>query len=209
MVKQCPKNITVGSIVCLTIAILGIPLFPLASCHAEQLTIAERYAVLVEQSPVDAGFVTPEPGIHEHDENNILMLRAIPKPGYTFLHWLGDVDDMTANETFTTTSSPKIIIAVFHRKGNLGRLSASITESTEGRGLTTLRRNNPPIRNSGGFRGGGGGTVPPYTPPPYSPPSYDPPEEEEEEVPEPATLLTLGLGAIILMQCYRKKPCKN
>ncbi len=81
-------------------------------CRYEQ---EQGYCLLVQASPVDTGFVTPEPGVHRIGLNETVVLKAVPKPGYRFLYWLGDVDNPTANETIINLDSPKIVIAVFER----------------------------------------------------------------------------------------------
>ena len=193
MIRQCPKNVTAGTVACFTIAMLAVSIFPAALCHAEQISTSNGYALLIEQTPADAGFVTPELGVHERNKGDVLNLRAIPKPGYKFLYWLGDVEDTTDNETSVAIDSPKIIVAVFARSGHVG--GGDDIGLTPGAGRTQLRSSRASIRGGGGGRGAT----------PRDRPSYNPPRRNDEEVPEPTTLLTLGLGSLIAMRHRRKK----
>ncbi len=74
---------------------------------------AGNIAVLVQQTPANGGSVTPGIGVHEIGTNSQIALTAVPKPGYQFVYWLGDVADPTANNTTAYADNPKIIIAVF------------------------------------------------------------------------------------------------
>ena len=182
-------------------AIVGISQY--AYCESD------GYAMMIQQSPVDAGRVTPSIGIHRFTANKITTLTAIPKPGYRFVYWLGDVIDSTTNETTVIADGPKIIIAVFERteyefwtrdemimasRGASG--SYSKRESIGGRG-----------RAPGGFKepdnGGGGGDDG----------DEDEPEDmtdfpvptEESPVPDPATIALLGLGSIPVLAKRKKR----
>ncbi len=70
-------------------------------------------ALLVQQTPLDGGIITPSRGVHFFALNSEIVLTAIPNPGYKFIYWLGDVGDPTANRTITYLNKPKIIIAIF------------------------------------------------------------------------------------------------
>lgn len=72
-------------------------------------------AVLIQQTPIEGGIVTPGVGVQNFSSNSVLTLNAVPKPGYQFVYWIGDVTDPTSNRTTATIKSPKIIIAVFQR----------------------------------------------------------------------------------------------
>ncbi len=47
------------------------------------------YALLIQQSPPDAGTVTPGIGVHKIGIGQSVQLTAAPRPGYRFLYWLG------------------------------------------------------------------------------------------------------------------------
>jgi hypothetical protein len=73
------------------------------------------YAVLIEQSPIHAGTINPGLGVHKMAVGATLTLTAMPKPGYRFLYWLGDVSDPASMATQVRVDAPKIVIAVYER----------------------------------------------------------------------------------------------
>jgi len=172
----------------------------------------QGYALLLQESPVDTGYVTPSPeeGVYRGKMNEKVVLKAVPKPGYRFLYWLGCVADPVANETVIYLDSPKMVIAVFERMKY-----PQITESTSpskggrrGRGRGGLRRSaitfnprNPSVSFKPIWP-----TPPRWTPPPrpdFPVPGDDDSDDEDdfpvpgeaEPIPEPATILLFGLGA--------------
>ncbi len=72
-------------------------------------------ALMLEVSPVDGGTLNLEPGVHTYDRDAAVTLTAVPKPGYQFVYWVGNVDDAAASSTMVYLDSPKIVIAVFER----------------------------------------------------------------------------------------------
>ena len=168
------------------------------------------YALMIEQSPVDAGKITPHVGIHRVKLNEVVVLKAIPKPGYRFIYWLGDVTDVATNETTIVVGAPKIVIAVFERtEFDLPEFDV--------------------VRN--GLGRGGGSRVPDFSPRsrrvgsgweiPDRPEDIDEepgmdfpvpededfpvPEDEDFPVPEPTTVVLLSFGAVPLMLGRRKR----
>lgn len=73
------------------------------------------YALMVQQTPLSGGTVTPGPGVHTVAANGQVTVSATPKSGYQFVSWLGDVGDASAATTTVNVDSPKIVVAVFER----------------------------------------------------------------------------------------------
>ncbi|MCD4830642.1 MAG: PEP-CTERM sorting domain-containing protein [Anaerohalosphaeraceae bacterium] len=154
-----------------------------------------NYAILVQESPVGAGSITPGLGMHSFGENETITLNTVPKPGYHFVYWLGDVSEPTKNRTTLSINGPKIVIAVFERDSY--ELSASATAAT-GNSPTYLTPRHHNI-SSASFSGGSG--KPPNPTPPPGPPPIDPPPEP---VPEPTTIVILAVGACCAISNKRK-----
>ena len=72
-------------------------------------------ALLVQQTPAEGGIVAPTIGVHYFARNSQIALVAIPKPGYQFVCWLGDVTDPNSSRAVAYLDRPKIVIAVFAR----------------------------------------------------------------------------------------------
>lgn len=73
------------------------------------------YAVLIEQSPIHAGTINPGLGVHKIPVGATITLAAMPKPGYRFLYWVGDVSNPASMATDVRVDAPKIVIAVYER----------------------------------------------------------------------------------------------
>jgi hypothetical protein len=170
------------------------------------------YCLLIEQSPVDAGKITPQSGIYNAELDEVVVLRAIARPGYQFVYWLGDVTDPTTNETTILVDSPKIVMAVFER--------SKFELPIEGGIVSGIGRGG--LRRMPDFRPRGGGRAARSVPPPREPPEppeplerefpvpaepFPVPENDNEEIPEPATVILLGLGIVPLVVRRRgRKP---
>jgi len=184
-------------------------------------------ALLIQKTPAQGGVVTPGEGVHSCELNTFVTISATPRPGYQFVCWIGDVSDPAANSTMVQVGSPKIVIAVFERSEYEFLSLDSGIKSTPGGGLLAS-----PVDYSraGGGGGGGGRKQPKYRyddQPPYDDTDDDfptPPDESDndgnlpippdgengdfpvpEPIPEPATILLLGLGTLSLLNKRRKQ----
>ncbi len=171
------------------------------------------YCLLIEQSPIDAGKITPQSGLYNAELDEVVVLRAIARPGYQFVYWLGDVTDPTTNETTILVDSPKIVMAVFERSKfelpiDVGIVSGGGRGGLRGRPGFRPRRasedssiNRPPPSDDDGDDG----ELLDDFPVPAEP--FPVPENDNEEIPEPATVILLGLGIVPLVVRRRgKKP---
>lgn len=170
------------------------------------------YSLLLQVSPANGGVVTPaasSEGVYSAYAEENVTVTATPSPGYRFVYWLGDVGDQTANETSVSMNAPKMVVAVFERSDF--DFSQVVSRSVSSPGGGGLRRSPSPI----GYNpapSAAGGYVPDY---PDFPDFPDEPEEPDEEnpgddlpvpgemgqenpIPEPATVLLFGAGAMLL-----------
>ncbi len=177
-----------------------------------------KMALLLEQSPVDGGAVEPGAGVHRLETNSQITLRAVPKEGYQFVMWLGDVDEPDSPVTETFMDSPKIVIALFERSQYESIEAADLLGGGPGGG-GALTQSAADISSSSG--GGGGakrpGRIHPLieTPEEQLPDDFPVPDEgqpsdfpvpDQTEVPEPATVIILISGlALIRLQSRRFK----
>jgi hypothetical protein len=209
------KNVSPISIVTFVFALLAFGLFVAGPAYCQEGGVA----LLLQQTPSQGGMVTPDIGVHHYDAGTKVTLVAVPRSGYYFVYWLGDVLDPTASKTTAFLSEPKVIVAVFQQVEDdqmvVGQ-NATLREPGIG-------DSSPSYSISGG--GGGGGTPPgddPDTPteesdpPPDDPPDdpLDPPDDppidppdppvdppiDPPDVPEPATGLLLTLGGLALLK---------
>jgi hypothetical protein len=149
-----------------------------------------NYAVLMQESPAGAGEIQPGIGVHTFGVNEKVTLTTVPKTGYKFVYWLGDVSDPTANRTTLSIDGPKIVIAVFERDAyELPSASAAVCQGPEGL---------YPRYDS--IRGGEFSSNPDPEPP-------DNPHHPDNPVPEPGTMILLTSGAYMIMRkrLFRKQ----
>lgn len=162
---------------------------------------------MLEMSPVDGGTLNLSPGVYTYDRDAAVTLTAVPKPGYQFVYWVGNVDDATTSTTMVYLDSPKIVIAVFERsKFDLVEFEEGPEGSAGGGGL---------IRSGSDYAAGleqAGGAKRPskfHLPEPPQPNEDVPVPEEGEDfpvpVPEPATITFLLTGMLALAGRRRRQ----
>jgi len=175
------------------VVIITLILLAPAYCQLSGVTL------LIQQSPPQGGKVVPSAGVYDFELNAEITLTAIPKAGYYFVQWLGDVVDPTAPTTVAYLNKPKVIIAVFQQT-DYGTLLGGATVTPD------IVSSVVPV-GGGSSSGGGGGfsnNDPPKEPPPpddpddKDPPPWNPPDPPP--VPEPATGLLLALGGLALLR---------
>ncbi len=164
-----------------------------------------RLALLVQKIPEYGGVVTPTQSVQLAASDQLITITATPRDGYEFVYWLGDVTAPTSSITTVLVDAPKMVIAVFERP-QIGEFSETIPGSfsrgSKGYAKASFRSSRPnsnPIASPS---------------PVFSPRNKatfvnqiiinEPPEEsddpEKPEVPEPATIVMLGSGLIILLR---------
>lgn len=155
--------------------------------------------LLLQQLPADGGTITPDTGIHHVELNTSVTLTAIPKPGYQFVYWLGDVSDPTLNRTTAYLDAPKIIVAIFERAEFELEGLLEIGSGIPGRFGGAMRASASDYSRRG-YSGGGGSQqqkVRRPTPKPPEPPL--PPPEVPVPIPEPATVVLLAVGSYLAL----------
>ena len=179
----------------LAAAIVLWGLFAPADCQAEEVLL------LLEQTPVKGGEITPIAGVHHFKPGSEVVLTANPKPGYQFVHWLGDVSDATANSTVVYLNKPKVIVAVFEQaEYGAKKTLPGGGGGGGGGGLMPTAGNFFPQGGISPGGGGGGGKPQPVT---YVLDT----KGTTPEVPEPATGVLLVMGCLFAFARRRgKKP---
>ena len=176
-----------------------LPLMAITACLAAPAYC--QTTLMIQQSPPDGGTVTPAVGVHDFAPNSEVTLTAVPKPGYQFVYWLGDVSDATSTRTVTYLNTPKIIIAVFVRNEYEFLLGSDSISSLPIGGLYVSARD---YSNQGGSGEIVRRTSNPSTPkPPVE--KHNVPVPKQEPVPEPATGVLLILGGLLTSVIRRKK----
>lgn len=165
---------------------------------------APNVSLVLQQTPAKGGEITPAAGVHHFAPNSEITLKAVPRPGYKFVNWLGDVSDPTANKTVVYLNKPKIVIAVFEQTDNDTPIDEENLNSGGGGGVGGgLLPTATDLSRPGGFSAGGGGGMPK----PQQIIYVDlPSKDTTPKVPEPATGVLLVLGGLFTFIRRRVKP---
>jgi hypothetical protein len=148
-------------------------------------------ALLVQLRPTEGGVVQPGVGVHHFSPHSAVALTAVPKPGYEFVCWLGDVDDRTATSTVAYLDKPKIIVALFEQIRYEVLPAAGVAFG--GRFLPGGPQASGVIPSASPIL-----PAPPLSPTPPPSPVPPPPGPQPPPPAEPSTILLLGVGAAIL-----------
>jgi hypothetical protein len=176
----------------LVFVIIAFGLIMPAYCQSKDIVL------LLEQTPVKGGEIKPAAGVHHFQPGTEIMLTAIPKPGYKFTHWLGDVSDATASSTVVYLNEPKVIIAVFEQaEQGISGDGEDLLLSGGGGGGGGLFPTALDLSRPGGFSSDGGAK-------PQKPVYYIKGKKPTPQVPEPATGLLLMLGGLFALK--RRSP---
>lgn len=157
----------------------------LVAITAHASTEAVAYQLLIERSPIAAGTVSPNTGIHRFFANSMVSLSAVPGPGYQFAYWLGEVSDPTAQRTTVRVDAHKVVIAVFHPEPR-EHVEEQLALSGGGDGMMIA---SPADLSTPSWGPGGQAKPGDITPPAIRP---------EIVTPEPGTIALLGLGCLYL-----------
>lgn len=141
--------------------------------------------LLIQQTPIRGGTISPSAGIHRFARDSQVTLTAVAQPGYQFSYWLGDVGDPAASCTTVYLNGPKVVVAVFEPVEH-----ESLAESSPvgGAGGAVIPAAGD-FANQGWSELHGSGRS-------AQQPSL--PRFPAAAVPEPVTIILLGLGAVLL-----------
>jgi hypothetical protein len=163
-------------------------------------------AVLLEKAPVEGGTLRPQAGVHDFSPGTEVTLAAVPKQGYRFAYWIGEVVDSASSTTTAYIDGPRIIVAVFVRNEYAFEDVRDIIPGAPLGGL---------VGSAGDIGGGGGGGgIGGRRQDIDFPPLPEPPEPEEvefpvPEIPEPSVLLLLAAGAAAVFRRRHALPASG
>ena len=194
--KLCSPPFVGWRIYVSAIAIIAGWLFAPAYCQTPNV------ALLLQQTPSKGGALTPIAGVYHFELNSEVSLTAVPKPGYQFVYWLGDVSEPGATNTIVYLDKPKIIVAIFEKaEFSTSRAEESQTISSGGGGGGVagggLMTNVVSYGQAGSLSTGSGGKRQQVIKPVYP--------NGNEVIPEPATVILLVLGSVFVFTRRNKK----
>jgi len=167
--------------------------FAPADCNAEEVVL------LLNQTPAKGGNISPIAGIHHFKTGSQITLTANARPGYQFVHWLGDVSDATATSTMVYLNKPKVVVAVFEQAEYGAKdILPGGGGGGGGGGLMPTASNFYP---KGGISAGGGGVGGAK---PQSGPVIHV-DKTTPEVPEPATGVLMVMGSLFAFSRRRAR----
>jgi hypothetical protein len=106
MKRGHPRFIACKGVILAVAIIVGGLLAP-AYCQTSSVTL------LLQQTPAKGGVITPTTGIYYYAPGSEVTLTAVPKDGFQFTYWLGDVSNPTSSFTVVHLDEPKVVVAVF------------------------------------------------------------------------------------------------
>lgn len=172
-----------------TLVALGLTARSYSQTPARRLACpGAQYELCIEQSPAQAGKLSPDSGTHRYAADAIVVVSAEPQPGYQFAYWLGDVADPKSQRTTVRVNSSKVVIAIFQPAKEDYSTEFLLRGGGGGGGAvpTRIDLSTP----GGGIAGGVASSKPVVVPVPVP-------------VPEPATILLLGAGVLALRRKRR------
>ncbi|MHC4172749.1 MAG: InlB B-repeat-containing protein [Planctomycetota bacterium] len=183
MKRGHPRFIACKGIILGVAIIVGGLLAP-AYCQTSSVTL------LLQQTPTKGGIITPTTGIYHYAPDSEVTLTAVPKDGFQFTYWLGDVSNPTSSFTVVHLDEPKVIVAVFEPTNyDTDTLDMSGSLPASGGGGGGLFASAPDFRRPSAITAGGGaGKL-------QGPISWQI-GDGVAETPEPATGVLLVLGSL-------------
>ena len=189
---KCRKSMHFGSLI--ATAVLALGLAARGSAQIPPGAKAPAYELCIDQSPAQAGKLSPVSGTHRFSANAIVVLSAEAQPGYQFAYWLGDVADPKSQRTTVQVNASKVVVAIFQPADTDYPKQEFLGGGGGGGGGSAVPTRIDLSTPGWGLAGGGGKvraeviSVPVPVPVP---------------VPEPTSLILLALGTLALRRTFR------